>query len=296
MKILITGATGFIGTYLFLKLKELKYKVEGLSMGGGIIGGEKIKAVNLTDKKKLHEFMKNRKFDVVVHLAAEIPESFYGVAARQSLINNFLSTLNILDELSVISVKKFIYASSISVIGSTKYFPVDEKHTLEPNNFYSAGKLFGEILSNQFNIPKKRIVTSLRFSSPYGFGQKYGTVIPVFIKYAMDSKNIPIYGTGKRSQDFIYITDVVDAILAAIKRNRSGIYNIGSGQPTTTINLAKIILKNVFNTKSKIVFTGKKDPQEDFRWVININKAKKELKWEPRVSINEGIKNILAIF
>ena len=133
----------------------------------------------------------------------------------------------------------------------------------------------------------------LRISAPYGPGQSPNNVIPIFIKNALANKDIQIFGTGRRSQDFIYIDDVARAFLAAVKTDRSGIYNIGSGESTSTLKLAKTILKTLPESHSKIVFSGV-DPQENYRLRMDISKTEKELKFSPTIMIEEGIQKYIG--
>ena len=232
-------------------------------------------------------------FDAIIHLAASVPSSFHRTDTMHSLSENFNSTLNILTFFEKMDIDRFIFASSSSVFGQTQYLPVDESHPLNPDNFYSIGKLVGEMLCNQFKLETEKKITSLRLSAPYGPGQKENSVIPIFIKKALNSNDIPIHGTGKRSQDFIYITDIVDAFMSALHSDHSGVYNIGSGQSTSTLNLAKIILKNCPKTNSKIIFSEKIDPQESYRMKMNISKGKKELDYSPKILIEDGIKKYI---
>ncbi len=295
--ILITGATGFIGKPLISELIKSGHQVTGISSKGGKIGNNKIFQVNLLKRKQLEKFFKKKQFDVIVHLAARVPKLNDDNSQRLSLVENTKSTLNILEEFRKGKIKKFIYASGISVIGMPKNISlVSESYPGNPESLYETSKYFGEVLCEQYRIKFKKNIVSLRISAPYGPGQNKSSVIPLFIKYALLLKDIPIYGSGKRIQDFIYISDVAMAIVAAIKHDCSGIYNIGSGQSTSTINLAKIILKNIPGTKSKIINIDKKDLQENYRLKMNINKAKKDLNFSPKVMIEEGIKKYIKYF
>jgi len=296
MRILITGATGFIGRHLFLKLKKTGYEVEGLSLEKGVIDGKKMIVLDLQNKNKLRHLLKGKMFDVIIHLAAKIPQSINSQDAKNSLKENFQTTFNLLEEFNKTKTKKFIYASSMSVVGSPEYLPVDEKHPVNPDNFYSVGKLLGEILCERFKAQTKKNITILRISAPYGPGQNENCVIPLFIRRALASRNILIYGTGKRTQDFIYTADVTNAFLAAIRHNCPGIYNIGSGESTSTLDLAKIILKNIKHTTSNIVLSGREDPQENYKMEVDISKAKRNLKFLPKVFIDDGIKKYINYF
>lgn len=293
-QILVTGATGFIGKFLMTELAKAGYQVTGIDLKAGQIGRVKIFSVNLLKKKQLDQFFQKHQFDIIVHLAARVPKSDDDQSQKLSLLENTTSALNMLEAFKISKAQKFIYASGVSVIGTPKSnMPVSESSPAGPESLYVAGKYFGEVLAEAYRKETGKNIVSLRISAPYGPGQNQNDVIPLFIQRALSNKDIPIYGSGKRSQDFIYIGDVTRAILAAIKHNLSGIYNIGSGQSTSTIALAKIILKNVPETKSKIIFADQKDPQENYRLKMNINRAKKELKFSPQVMIEEGIKKYI---
>ena len=289
-KILITGADGFIGQHVFSLLQAAGFIVTGISFEGGKIDKAKILKLDLCQAAKVARFFKKNHFDIIVHLAARVPRTDDYVSQKLSLIKNTISTLNILEEFRKSKTEKFIYASGTTVIGTPKNtLPVNELHPANPESLYTAGKYFGEVLCEYYQKKYQKDVVILRISAPYGPGQSPNNVIPIFIRAALDSKEIHVFGTGKRSQDFIYIDDVARAFLAAIKCDKSGIYNIGSGRSTSTLSLAKIILKNVPKSQSKVVFTGK-DHQENYRLKMDISKAKKDLKFVPKIMIEEGIK------
>jgi len=279
-KILITGATGFIGQHVFKLFKDRGLKVTGIAFEGGRVDRQKILKLNLCDSQKVENFFKKNKFDTIIHLAARVPKSNDPLEQKLSLQENITSTFNILEEFSRSNAKKFIYASGISV---------EEVEKKNSSSLYVISKYFGEVLNEYYQKKFKKDIISLRISAPYGPGQKPNNVIPIFIKNALESKDIRVFGTGRRTQDFIYIDDVARAFLAAVKSDRSGIYNIGSGQSTSTKKLAEIILKTIPESRSKIVFSGK-DPQENYRARVDISKTKKVLKFTSKIMIEEGIK------
>lgn len=293
-KILVTGATGFIGKALVSKLVGSNYQATGLSLKEGKIGKIKVFALDLLKKDQLKSFFGKNQFDIIVHLAARVPQTSSLVEQKLALKENISSTLNLLEEFAHSGIQKFIYASGVSVLGTPKSdLAVDELTTAKPESLYTASKFFGEILCEQYGRKTNKDIVILRISAPYGPGQNPNNVIPLFLKSALSGRDIAIYGSGKRQQNFIYIDDVTRAILAAIKQKCSGIYNIGAVRSTNTLDLAKIILKNIPQSKSKIVFSFQDDPQENYRLKVNINKAQKELKFYPKVDIETGIKKYI---
>ncbi|KKQ18751.1 MAG: NAD-dependent epimerase/dehydratase [Berkelbacteria bacterium GW2011_GWA1_36_9] len=291
-KILITGASGFIGQHLFRRLKKEGFSVFGISRTGGYIDDQKIFSLDLQNKEEVNNFLKNKKIDCIIHLAALVPQSFNDQTAYESLYENFVSTFNLLEVLKQDQIKKFVFASSMSVIGQPPKKSLDENIPVEPTNFYSLSKYFGEKMSQLFGLKFKKKVIILRISAPYGQGQKEGSVIPLFINQALKSENLIVLGQGKRLQDFIYISDIVEAFVCAIKYPACGIYNLASGQSTNTYKLAKIILKLIPESHSKIILKGI-DTQEKYQLRVNISKAKKDLKYIPKVLIKDGIGNYI---
>jgi len=277
MKILLTGATGFIGSHVFSRLTEEGYQVTGVSLNDVKINGQKISGLDLTDEKKVKEFFKRRSFGCFIHLAAKVPKDFTGKEARQAFGQNLQATFNLLEEFANSGANKFIHASSISV-----------RH---PDNFYSLGKLFEEELARLYQKETGKKIISLRIAAPYGPGQNIMTVVPLFIKNAINNKPIVVFGSGQRRQDFIFVTDVAEAILKAMTSQVSGVYDIGGGESVSTLGLAKIIIK-VARSKSKIIFKGK-DAQEHYRLKIDLSQAKKGIGFLPRISLKEGIEKYI---
>ncbi len=219
-KILITGKTGFIGKHVFSLLRDKGFEVIGLSA----------EDFDLCDNKKLTKFFKKNHFETIIHLAARVPKTNQEEEQRLSMIENVISTLNILEQFKNSKTERFIFASGISV-------------TAQLESLYVLSKYFGEILSQYYQKKFNKKIIILRISAPYGPGQSPTNVIPIFIKNALSNKKIEIFGSGERSQDFIYIDDIARAFLLATKSKKSGIYNIGSGETTSTKKLAKMILK-----------------------------------------------------
>lgn len=290
MRLLITGATGFIGKNLFRKFCFMGYQVCGISKSGGMINDIVIEAVDCTDQEAVNCYCEGKSFDGIIHLAASIPTSFYDERARHSLLQNLRMTMNLLEVFRRQSRGIFVYASSTSIYGYPRELPVTEEMPAQPNNFYSIGKFFGEVICEQyrkeFNLP----VLILRISAPYGPGMRNETVVKKFIKKALLSEDITLYGTGNRSQDFIYIEDLVDAIVKACEAKATGIFNISSGISTSMRELAETILRVLPNSKSKIVYAGIDDPQENYRGAYSFEKARKAFNYEPKFTLEMGIK------
>jgi len=289
VSILITGATGFIGKNLLGRLSDGDYHVHGISKEGGNINNIVIDAVDLLDKAALDSYCKNKSFDAVIHLAAIIPSNFRDEIGRYSLVQNVQMTINMLEAYREQKGQVFIYASSSSIYGFPDDLPVTEKTPARPDNFYSIGKFFGEVICQQYQREYKLPVAILRISAPYGPGMRRETVVKKFIKNALLSDDITLYGTGRRSQDFIYIEDVVSAMIQAYQAGATGVFNVSTGTSTSMKELAEIVLQVLPHSTSKIVYAGIDDPQEDYHAAFSFENAKESFNYEPRFTLEEGI-------
>lgn len=287
--LLITGVTGFIGKSLFGKLSNLGYQVYGISKSGGVINDTLIDAVDCTRQEALERYSQGKSFDGIIHLAASVPPSFYGEEAKQSLLENVKMTINLLEVFRKQSKGVFIYASSSSVYGFPERLPVTEETPVQPDGFYPLGKLFGELLCQQCQKELDLPVAILRISAPYGPGMRKETVLGKFIKKALLSEDITLYGTGSRSQDFIYIEDVTEAILQAYEAKTTGTFNVSSGTSTSMKELAETILRVLPDSKSRIVYASADDPQERYRAAFSFEKAGRSFGYHPEFSIARGI-------
>lgn len=300
MNILVTGATGFIGSHLCKELIQRGYTVFGLSHSGGI---RNIKSLlnqkefhlqkgDIRDVNILSDIIKYNNIKVIFHLAAQLPQG-------EDLNNPFLcfdinarGTLNLLNAAYLNGVDKFIYASTMSVYSEPpKYLPVDEKHPVQPSTIYGVSKLEGELYCNIYS--KAMNIVVLRYGGAYGNGQPKHKVIPAFISQALNNMPITIYGDGTQTSEFVYVKDVVQGTLLALEKNKTEVYNIGSGEEMSVWDLAKRII-NFTDSKSEIVLVDR-DTDRPFRFVLDITKARKDLGYSPQ-SVDESLSMCISEF
>jgi UDP-glucose 4-epimerase len=136
---------------------------------------------------------------------------------------------------------------------------------------------------------------SLRIAAAYGREQKQDTVLWRYIRAASDSRDLAVWGSGSRSQDFVHVSDVVTAFELAMDRSVSGVFNIGSGVSITMRELAEAARDATPGSSSAVAFPGISDPQEGRRWQFSIEKARKELGYSPQIGIHDGLKAIAAL-
>ncbi len=295
MKVLVTGASGFIGKHLFNKLIDLNYNVLGVSYSGCEIGGHKIVHADVTNRKSLEGVFKNNHFEIVFHLAAAIPKNPKDSEIKEYLSVNIEGVYNLLELCRKYSIKKVVYSSSESVYNrKMTVLPANEKDS-GPENIYGISKLAGENLCEMFQRSCGLKTVSLRYSSVFGEGQGLSSILPIFLNKALKNEDMAVFGTGERTQDFIYVKDVVEADIKAAFSKAEGIYNIGSGKEISVIALAKTIKKIFFESRSGIVHK-RIESEDKSRFVLDITKAKKELGFSPEYTLETGLKDLKMIY
>ena len=190
------------------------------------------------------------------------------------------------------NIRKFIYAASSSCYGIART-PTSEKHIIQCEHPYAFSKYYGEQLVLHWSKVYRLNVKSLRIFNAFGprltTKGAYGTVFAVFMKQILEKKALTLVGTGKQKRDYIYVSDVADAfIISALKHSKSNVFNVGSGNPNSINKLIKILVGD----KYKVIKLPNR-PKEPHITCADISKIKKELGWFPKVTFEEGVKEML---
>lgn len=296
MKAIVLGGAGFIGSNLcdYLLKKNCSIKIiDNLSTGRKQNISHiknKIKFIKADISKRGDWTKEFKKQDYVFHLAAladivpsiDNPEKYFHA--------NVTGTLNVLEAIRKYKVKKLIYAASSSCYGIPKNYPTKETEGINPTYPYSVTKYFGEQLIVYWSKIYKINYISLRLFNVYGLKSRtsgtYGAMFGVFLAQKISGKPFTMVGNGTQSRDFTYVSDVVRAFyIAAKSKVKNKIFNVGSNK---TIQI-KTIIKYLGGKYISIP----KRPAEPEITFANINKIKKDLKWQPTVNIKNGIKILL---
>jgi len=287
MRVLVFGATGLIGDHLIQRLLKEGADVTGVSRGKSKKNHTMRYHHIPIDISKKEEFSKIKgEFDVLFNMAAHIATGYATDDALKCLLVNAIGTLNILEFMTGRGIKRLIHSSSVTVYGRPRFRIAHEDSPLNPIIVYGVSKLTAENYCTMFSSLHGLAITILRYASVYGPGLTQRTALPIFIERAQKNEDIFLYGDGTRSQDYVYVDDVVEANMLAAKKGTTGIFNIGSGEKTTMRYLAETII-GVFGSSSRIKYDSKK-PQE-FSFGIDIKKAEKELSYKPKYDLRSGL-------
>lgn len=312
-KVLITGGLGFIGSNLSGLLVNKGAKVTVLDnllapYGGNIYNVQdiknKIEIINadVRDWESVKEAVRGK--DFVFHLAAQVDQHIALENPRKDSDINCNGTLNILDACRLFNENaKVIFTSSRVAIGEPQYIPVDETHPANPKNSYGIDKLFAEKYCLLYNNVYGLRTSILRLSNVYGPKAQlkyphYGT-LNLFIGYALTNRDIPIYGDGTQTRDYVFVEDVAKALILAAENDQSTgeVFFVGSGKETSLLDIAKTIINIAGKGNFKFVpFPPKLKETDIRRFVTDYRKINKFLGWSPIFTLDQGIKNTVEFY
>jgi len=300
MRILITGGAGFIGSHLadrLIKNGDKVILIDNLSTGKKENINPKAKFYKIDiQSPKISNILKKEKPEILFHLAAQIDVRKSVEDPIKDAKINILGSLNVIKNFYKESLKntkksKIIFSSTGGAIyGDAKIIPTPETYPEFPLSPYGVCKLTIEKYLNYywkvFNIP----YVALRYANVYGPRQNSkgeSGVVSIFIDKLFSGENPIINGSGKQTRDFVFIEDIIEANILAMKKNKVGVYNIGTGKETD-INTIFQKLKKITNSNLKAVHCLEKKGEQK-RSCLDYKKAQKELSWKPKYNLDEGL-------
>lgn len=301
-KILVTGGAGFIGSHLVDRLIQEGNEVivvDNLSTGKRKNVNKKAQFYKMDiQSKRIERVFRNERPLIVVHLAAQMSVRHSTDDPGFDAQVNILGTINVLEHAVKQGVRKVTFASSGGVVyGEQEIFPAAESHRTEPLSPYGISKLAGEKYLAYYASATGLRYVALRFANVYGPRQDSegeAGVVAIFSKQMLDGGQPIVNGTGKQTRDFIYVDDVVEAILVTLGEDVQGIYNVGTGQETT-INECYGIIKSLTNCQCKELY-GAAKKGEQFRSVLDVTKLREVFGWDPQVTLQEGLTRTVDFF
>ena len=314
MKILITGCCGFIGFNFsnYLCKKNKRFKIIGVDNLNNYysVKFKKIRLkelkknknfsfhkIDLIDYKNLKNIFIKNKFDCVLNLAAQ-PGVRYSLINPNSYVKNNISGFYNLFDLSInYNVKKFLYASSSSVYGDAKKFPLKEKNLLNPKNIYGYSKKINEELANLQSNKSKMKTIGLRFFTIYGEWGRPDMMMLKYLAAQLNSKKFYLNNFGKHVRDFTYIKDVNEILFKLIKKSikkKNIILNVCSNNP---IKITKVLnLINKFTGKKAKIIKREFQSADVYKTHGDNSLIKKTVKIKKFTKIETGIMNTVNWF
>jgi UDP-glucose 4-epimerase len=309
-KCFVSGGAGLIGLEICNKLIEKGHRVYLYDLGEQIERNKlninkKIKIFygSILDVHSLKKAIKN--CDFVFHHAAMLGVKFTEDNKLDCLEINSTGTKNVLEACLGNKVKKVIFASSSEVYGEPKKNPISEKFQTQGKTIYGISKLMGEEYCKSYNQKHNLNFTILRYFNTYGIYQQKKFVIQNFVHDSINRNKITINGDGSQKRSYMYVSDAAEATIAAAfsKKTDNKIFNVGNGKnPITLRELSKIVKKILKNKNIKIIFkknfdkTERTIDREIFYRYCDSSKFQKLIKWQPNVTLENGIEKILKHF
>ena len=290
MNVLITGINGFIGRNVCNWLRQRGCYTIGVDLGETChtVSDEYICCDLSSEKTKdLLNLMKIKTIDAVVHLAADMRQEPHTVAVVQ---NNCVGTQRLLELCETEKIPVYIQLSSLPVIGHIPtVHPITENHPINPPTVYHVTKYTQELLANFASEKFGLRTVSFRITAPVGEGVNPTTIFPVFVTKAVKNETIVLWGKGNREQTYIHVYDIAQAIYKAIISPRAqGMYILSSYNRLSNYDLAKKCIE-LTNSSSEIIFNGQKDELDDVVWDVVLDKIKRDMDYEPAISIDTAI-------
>ena len=303
MRVVITGAAGFIGSrFAELLLEDAErldvddiVLLDALTYSGrrenivDVLRDPRVSFVegSITDATVTDEALRGA--HAVVHLAAESHVDRSITGARDFYETNVVGTHQLLESARDAGVQRFVHVSTDEVYGSIGEGSWREDHVLEPNSPYSSSKAGSDLAALAYHRTYGIPVMVTRCSNNYGPRQFPEKVIPLFVTNLFDGEKVPLYGDGQNVRDWLFVDDHCRGILAVLERGRAGeIYNIGGGTELTNEELTTRLLDLCGYSDSMIEPTTDR-LGHDRRYSVDWSKIKDELGYEPQMTFDEGL-------
>ncbi len=302
MKILITGGLGFIGSNLIRKANEANFS-DITVLDNELVGREKhidglqaklVKA-SLSDDEIVDDLVSSH--DVIVHLAADTTVMGSIENPQYNFETNVISTFGLLEKMRAHGKKRLLFASTGGAITGEAEPPLDETMPARPLSPYGASKLAGEGYLSAYGGSFGLQTCAFRFSNVFGPGSFHkGSVVAAYFKSVLNGDPLLVYGDGEQTRDFIYVDDICDLLVQSFSTDYSGVYQLGSGAPTSVNELIGMIEKIVGTDNMPKVVNKPKRAGEVEKTYCDISKARAEIGYNPVVSLEDGLQTTWSWF
>lgn len=303
MKVLVTGGAGFIGSNFVRRILDDTFKgfskltvIDNLTYAGNRANIPLLKSSDfivgdICNSELVSELLSQH--DTVINFAAESHVDRSISDAHQFLKTNTLGTQTLLEAARKNKIKHFIQVSTDEVYGSIDAGSFVESDPLLPNSPYAASKASADLIARSYFKTFGLNVRITRSSNTFGPNQYPEKIIPLFITNLIEGLQVPIYGNGMNSRDWIHVDDHCIGIYKVLMRGLPGeIYNIGGGTELSNIELTKQILKIMNKDYDRIRFVEDRQGH-DFRYSVNVEKIKRDLGYQPPTDFSKNLESTI---
>lgn len=298
-RILVTGNCGFIGQN-FARMYAESYDIVGVDKMGYASDLSAVKAAptfmaDISDADVIDSIVRMVKPDAIVNFAAESHVDRSIKNASPFVQSNIVGTQALLEAAVRRKVGRFLQVSTDEVYGDLQPDepPFSNLHLLKPSSPYSASKAAADMMVMAYHRTHGLDVVITRTVNNYGPYQYPEKLIPVVVHQAMSDEPIPVYGTGSNIREWIHVRDNAKAIMYALRMGKAGrIYNIGSGDEMTNLDLVKTILNIMEKPESLISFVTDR-PGHDLRYALDSQLIRDETGWEPEIRLVAGLEETI---
>ncbi len=315
MKYLVTGAAGFVGSYVTKKLLKEGNEVVGLDNLNNYYDirlkemrlsslkdfpSFRFKKINIADQKEMRILFEEEKFDIVIHLAAQAGVRYSLKKPFDYVESNLVGMVSILESCRLTKVKHLVYASSSSVYGKNKKVPFSENDvTDEPASLYAATKKSNELLAFSYSSLYKIPSTGLRFFTVYGPAGRPDMAPWLFTEAILNAQKIKVFNHGEMQRDFTYIDDIVEGVFRVLSMPSKDniphrILNIGNNKPIKLEYFIQVI-ENACGKKAVKEFVDMQPGDVPVTYA-DTQALEKLVGYKPKVSIEEGMENFVQWF
>ena len=301
-KALVTGGAGFIGSHIvdaLIKRRIKVYVVDDLSTGKKSNVNPNAKFIKLSiNNPQFPKLIKRMKPDIIFHFAAQIDVRAAVADPPKDARTNIMGTVTLAHHAAINGVKKIVFASTGGAMyPDTVKPPHSEKIPPQPISPYGIAKRASEMYLHFAYLTHGIQYVCLRYANVYGPRQNpkaEAGVISIFSERMLNGSPVTINGDGKQTRDFVYVEDVVRANMIAMRKNVSGVFNIGTGKQTNMNSLFKKLRKIIGSNTPE--HHGPAAHGEVLRSSLDCRKARKMLGWESKVKVDDGLKKTVKWF
>lgn len=299
MKVLVTGGNGLIGRSVVNALLKKELSVRSMDLTKNSVKGIEYFVGSILDVNNVNKAVKG--CDAVIHLAAKLGVKRTETHRLETLNLNIQGTVNILEACVKNNIKKVIFSSSSEVYGDQNVELISETCHRNPKSIYGVTKIAAEEYLQAYNNYYNLNYSILRYFNVYGPEQVAEFVLPRFIKAVIDNKSPIIYGDGSQIRSFCYVDDIARGTLLALlsKKANSEVFNLGNDKDKITIletakKVIEIARKNLTPRFVPFTDSDRTEARDINKRIPDISKARNVLGYEPEVSLEEGIKKVMA--